>query len=241
MPTQLPFSPRHLRGPAGDGSPASPNATPPPKMQERRDWTEYFPFGSDSRGQGRPRMRLSERIISGAWLRARLNRPPGCAKGALYEALVSPGVRLEKRDGTLCSSLYRRRPRHLNSATSPSARPPVARQGERGARVTSASRPSIWGWGCMSGQFALPDRLKGPGGRELIAVRGSTRSCRIDRCPLSGVFWKSGASPMECCGSGDLLVVLFDVEIVSSRNWCCVLALFFVVWPLSSTTLNLGT
>lgn len=91
MPTQLPFSPRHLRGPAGDGSPASPNATPPPKMQERRDWTEYFPFGSDSRGQGRPRMRLSERIISGAWLRARLNRPPGCAKGALYEALCFPG------------------------------------------------------------------------------------------------------------------------------------------------------
>ena len=43
------------------------------------------------------------------------------------------------------------------------AAPPVVRQGERGSQVTSGSRPSSWSRGCMSGQFALPDRLKGPG------------------------------------------------------------------------------
>jgi hypothetical protein len=66
----------------------------------------------------------------------------------------------------------------------------------------------------MSGQFALPDRLKGPGGRELIAVRGSTRSCKIDRCHYPGYSGSLGVRQWNAAaGGGDHLVMLFGVEI----------------------------
>ena len=42
-------------GPGGRWYPSVDKCSSPPKTQERRDWTEYFPFGSDFRDQGRPR------------------------------------------------------------------------------------------------------------------------------------------------------------------------------------------
>lgn len=120
---------------------------------------EKFPVWDGFSGPWAAPMRLSERIISGAWLRTRLNRPPGCAMGALYEALATQGVEVgEARRHPMLVDIKAAAP--APGLGNPSlVASPVARQGERGSRVTSDSPPSNCSWGCMSGQFALSDRL----------------------------------------------------------------------------------